>query len=104
MRKIKRKEIERRPSTPGEVLRELFIGEHLSQGELSQKLFKASKKRVKLNTIKTKLSELINNKRKISAEFSYLLSQVLGTNPRMWLNLQTNVDLYDVKKKYDSVA
>jgi addiction module HigA family antidote len=54
--------------------------------------------------MKTKLSELVNDKRKISAEFSYLLSQVLETNPRMWLNLQTNVDLYDVRKKYDEVA
>jgi addiction module HigA family antidote len=104
MRKIKRKPLERRPSTPGEVLKELFINEHLSQGELSQKLFEVSRDGVKLSTIKTKLSELINNKRKISAEFSYLLSQVLGTNPKMWLSLQTNVDLYDVRKKYDEAA
>jgi addiction module HigA family antidote len=104
MRKIKRKSINRRPSTPGEVLRELFLGEHLSQGELSQKLFEASRDNIKLNTIKTKLSEIMNDKRKISAEFSYLLSEVLGTNPRMWLNLQTNVDLYDVQKKYNEAA
>jgi addiction module HigA family antidote len=104
MKKIKKKPLERRPSTPGEVLKELFIGDKLSQGELSQKLFEASKDDVKLGTIKTKLSELINDKRKISAEFSYLLSQVLDTNPRMWLSLQTNVDLYDVRKKYDKAA
>ena len=104
MRKIKRKPLERRPSTPGEVLKELFLGEELTQGELSQKLFDTSKDDIKLSTIKTKLSELINDKRKISAEFSYLLSEVLGTNPRMWLNLQTNVDLYEVRKKYDEAA
>lgn len=104
MRKIKRKPIQRRPSTPGEVLKELWIGEHMSQGELCQKLFEASKDNVKLSTIKTKLSEIINEKRKMSAEFSYLLSEVLGTDPRMWLNLQTNVDLYDVRKKYDEAA
>ena len=104
MRKVKRKPLERRPSTPGVVLKELFLGEHLSQRELSEKLFDASKEDIKLSTIKTKLSELINDKRKISAEFSYLLSEVLGTNPRMWLNLQTNVDLYDVRKKYDEAA
>ena len=104
MKKIKRKAIERRPSTPGEVLKELFISESLTQGELAQKLFETSKDDVKLSTIKTKLSELINDKRKISAEFSYFLSEVLGTNPKMWLNLQTNVDLYDVRKKYDKAA
>jgi addiction module HigA family antidote len=104
MKKIKRKPLERRPSTPGEVLKELFIGENLTQGELSQKLFEASREDIKLSTMKTKLSELVNDKRKISAEFSYLLSQVLETNPRMWLNLQTNVDLYDVRKKYDEAA
>jgi addiction module HigA family antidote len=104
MKKIKKKPLERRPSTPGEVLKELFLGEELSQGELSQKLFEVSKNNIKLSTIKTKLSELINDKRKISAEFSYLLSQILDTNPRMWLNLQTNVELYDVRKKYDEAA
>ena len=104
MKKIKKKSLERKPSTPGEVLREMFLSQDMTQIELANELCTAAKGKVKLSTMKTKLSEVVNDKRKISAEFSYLLSLVLGTNPKMWLNLQANVDLYEVEKEFGEAA
>ncbi len=49
--------------------------------------------------MKTKLSEVIKGKRVISAEFSLLISELLGTNLNMWLNLQSSLDLWKASNK-----
>lgn len=49
--------------------------------------------------MKTKLSEVINEKRAMSAEFAILISKLLGTNPKMWLNLQISLDLWVAEKE-----
>jgi addiction module HigA family antidote len=37
---------------------------------------------------------LINGKRAVTAETAILLSEIPGTSPEFWLNLQTRCDLY----------
>lgn len=49
--------------------------------------------------MKTKLSEVIKGKRSMSAEFAILISKLLGTNPKMWLNLQSSLDLWIAEKE-----
>ena len=48
--------------------------------------------------MQTKLSEIINGKRAMSAEFAVLLGLVLDTSPRMWMNLQVNLDIWEAEK------
>ena len=49
--------------------------------------------------MQTKLNELINGKRSMSADFAVLISKVLNTSPRMWMNLQTNLDIWDAEQR-----
>ncbi len=97
---LKRQELKRRPSHPGEVLKNIWLDElGLSQAEFAEMLAAASKAPIKTSTMQTKLNEVINGKRAISADFAVLLSQVLNTSPRMWMNMQVNLDIWEAEKK-----
>jgi addiction module HigA family antidote len=48
--------------------------------------------------MQTKLREIINGKRAMSADFAVLLGRVLNTSPRMWMNLQINLDIWEAEK------
>ena len=90
----------RRPSHPGEILKELWLDElGYSQSEFAEKLVKASGGSVKKSTMQTKLNEVISGKRAISAEFAVLISKVLGTNPKMWMGLQVALDIWEAEEK-----
>ena len=99
MDKIKRQRPERRPSHPGEILRDLWLEElgH-TQASFAKMLSDATNGRVKVSTMQTKLSEIINGKRAMSADFAVLLGHVLDTSPRMWMNLQVNLDIWEAEK------
>jgi antitoxin HigA-1 len=100
MEKLKRKEMTRRPSHPGEILKSLWLEElSMTQLELAGKLSKATKGKVKTSTMQTKLSEIIHGRRAMSAEFAVLLSKVLNTSPRMWMNLQVNLDIWEASRE-----
>lgn len=100
MTSIKRKRVNRQPSIPGDILKEIFLMPNgISQAAFAQQLSDLTQGKVKVTTMKTKLSELIKGKRSISAEFAILISQLLGTNPKMWLNLQASLDLWHAQKK-----
>jgi antitoxin HigA-1 len=102
MKEIKRKNIKRKPSSPGEVLKEIFLDpNNITQTSFAQQLSDLSKGKVKFSTMKTKLSEVIKGKRAMSAEFALLISEKLGTNPKMWLNLQASLDLWHAKNELD---
>lgn len=70
-----------------------------TQSSFAEALVAASSKQIKKSTMQTKLSELINGKRAMSADFAVLLSQVLNTSPKMWMNLQTNLDIWEAEEK-----
>lgn len=79
----------RKPSHPGEILIEEFLGPMgLSQVELARRMG------VPVQRVNT----LINAKRDITAETAILLSRVLKTTPEFWMNLQDTLDLYEAKE------
>jgi addiction module HigA family antidote len=72
------------PIHPGEVLREEFIDPMgLSQREFA----------VKIGVTHTRLNQIVNEKRSITADTALRLSKALGTTPEFWMNLQSHFDL-----------
>ena len=72
------------PFHPGEILLEEFLA---PQG-ISQAAFAA-----KVGWTRTRLNELIRGKRGVTAAAALDLAAVLGTTPKVWLNLQATYDL-----------
>ena len=74
------------PAHPGEVLRE-HIGE-----------MPVSKLAAHLGVSRVTLSRLLNGKSGVSAEMALKLSEALGTSPELWLNMQTQFDLWQASR------
>ncbi len=70
-----------------------------SQSSFSELLVEASKGSVKKSTMQTKLNEVISGKRAMSTEFAVLISKVLKTDPKMWMNLQVQLDIWEAEEK-----
>ncbi len=99
MEKFKRQKIQRRPSHPGEILKNIWLDElDYTQSGFAVLLSEATGGKVKASTMQTKLSEIINGKRAMSADFAVLLGRVLNTSPRMWMNLQINLDIWEAER------
>ncbi len=96
----KKKRPIRKPSHPGEILKSLWLDElgH-SQSTFADLLVDASKGAVKKSTMQTKLNEVISGKRAMSADFAVLISKVLKTEPKMWMNLQVQLDIWEAEEK-----
>ncbi len=94
------------PPHPGEILLDLYLKElNISQTECARMLAQGiNRKRVSVSTMQTKLSEVINKKRAISPEFAVLISKVLKTDPKMWLNLQATYDIWHVEEDFALAA
>lgn len=72
------------PFHPGEILLEEFIEPTgMTQVDLAEKL----------GWTTTRLNELIKGKRGITAAAALDLADVLGTSPKLWMNLQATYDL-----------
>jgi addiction module HigA family antidote len=96
----KKKRPVRKPSHPGEILKDLWLDElGYSQSVFADLLVKASKSSVKKSSMQTKLNEVISGKRAMSAEFAVLISKVLKTDPKMWMSLQVQLDIWEAEKK-----
>lgn len=96
----KKKRPTRKPSHPGEILKDLWLDElNYSQSTFAELLVEASKSAVKKSTMQTKLNEVISGKRAMSAEFAVLISKVLKTDPKMWMNLQVQLDIWEAEEK-----
>ena len=77
------------PVTPGEMLKEEFLAEYgLSQNQLAQAL----------GISPNRLAEIINNRRRITADTALRLGLYFGNSPEFWLNLQTHYDLKMARK------
>ena len=95
MARYLKKRPQRKPSHPGEILKELWLDElGFSQSDFAEKLVNASGHSVKKSTMQTKLSEVISGRRAMSADFAVLISKVLKTNPKLWMNLQVQLDIW----------
>jgi addiction module HigA family antidote len=76
----------RRPTHPGEILREDVLPEtRLTQAEFAS-LLGVSRRTV---------NEILQEKRPVSVDMAHRLARVLGTSPDVWLGLQQDVDLWD---------
>jgi addiction module HigA family antidote len=70
--------------TPGEMLREEFLTEYgLSQNQLAKAIG------ISPNLI----AEIVNNRRRITADTALRLGLYFGNSPEFWMNLQTHYDL-----------
>ena len=71
------------PVHPGEVLREELETRSLSASALARAL----------GVPVTRITEVLNGRRGITADTALRLAQFVGTTPRFWLNLQQSYDL-----------
>jgi addiction module HigA family antidote len=78
------------PFHPGEILLEEF----LQPGGITQTAFSEQ-----LGWTRARLNELIKGKRGITAESALDLAEILGTSPKLWMNLQATWDLDQAMKR-----
>jgi addiction module HigA family antidote len=83
-------EVKRKPTHPGEVLKEDFMAPlKLTQTELAKAL------KTSFRTV----NEILNEKRSISPEMALRLARYFGTTPDVWLGLQADYDLFKARLK-----
>ena len=74
------------PAHPGEILRE-------QMGDMP-----VGKLAAHLGVSRVTLSRLLNGNSGVSATMALKLSEALGTSPDLWLNLQTQYDLWQASR------
>ena len=82
-------ERKRRPTHPGEMLREDFLPDYgLTVTSLAEAL----------GVSRQTMNELLRERRAVSPEMALRLSRLFGNSPEFWLNAQRAVDLWDAAK------
>jgi len=77
------------PVTPGEMLKDEFLAEYdLSQSQLAKAI----------GTSPNRIAEIVNNRRRITADTAIRLSLYFGNSPEFWMNLQSHYDLKMAKR------
>ncbi|MGD0048917.1 MAG: HigA family addiction module antitoxin [Bryobacteraceae bacterium] len=72
------------PIHPGEILREEFLSPlDMSANELA----------LALRVPATRIHDIVNEKRGITADTALRLSRYFGTTPKFWMNMQTSWEL-----------
>ncbi len=72
------------PVSPGEMLKEEFLAEYgMSQNQLARAI----------GISPNRIAEIVNNRRRITADTALRLSLYFGNTPEFWMNLQTHYDL-----------
>ena len=78
--------IKRRPTHPGEMLREDFLPDYgLSVSELARAV----------GVSRQTINELLRERRALSSEMALRLARLFGNSPEFWLNAQRAIDLWD---------
>ena len=77
----------RRPTHPGEMLREDFLPDY---GLTTSGLAEA------IGVSRQSINELLHERRAISPAMALRLATLFGNSPEFWLNAQRAVDLWDV--------
>lgn len=82
------KTLERRPTHPGEILREEYMPDYnLSVSELARRI----------GVSRQSINELVHERRSLSTEMAVRLARLFDDSAESWLNLQRNCDLWDVE-------
>jgi addiction module HigA family antidote len=80
--------MKRRPTHPGEILREDFMPDfELTVTGLAHAL----------GVSRQSVNELLRERRAVSPEMALRLSRLFGNSPEFWLNLQRAVDLWEAE-------
>ena len=78
--------MKRRPTHPGEMLREDYLPDYgLSVSELANSV----------GVSRQSINELLRERRAVSPEMALRLARLFGNSPEFWLNAQRAVDLWD---------
>jgi addiction module HigA family antidote len=81
-------QLKRRPTHPGEILREDFVPDYgLTVTSLA----------TDLGVSRQTVNELLRERRAVSPEMALRLSRLFGNSAEFWLNLQRAVDLWDAE-------
>lgn len=84
----------RRPTSPGEILAELYLRPYnVSIAKFAEAA----------GLTRKHMSAIVNGRSAITAETAARIATVLGTTPQYWLNLQNAVDLYEAQNKLQTV-
>ena len=76
----------RRPTHPGELLREEVLpAAELTQAELA----------AQLGVSRRSISSLLSEQRSLSPDMAHRLARVFKTTPEFWMNLQQAVDIWE---------
>jgi antitoxin HigA-1 len=86
------RDIKRKPTHPGEIIREDILPElKLTQGELAKHL----------GVSRLTVSDIIHEKRAVTAEMAIRISTALGGSPESWLRMQEALDLWEAQQEFD---
>jgi addiction module HigA family antidote len=78
--------MQRRPTHPGEMLREDFMPDYgLTVSGLAEAI----------GVSRQSINELLRERRRVSPEMALRLARLFGNSPEFWLNAQRAVDLWD---------
>ena len=81
------------PVTPGEVLRDEFLAEYgLSQNALARAI----------GISPNRVTEIVNNRRRITADTAIRLGLYFGNSAEFWMNLQSHYDLKVARRELAS--
>ncbi len=88
--------LKRRPTHPGEMLREDFLPDHgLTVVGMAEAV----------GVSRQSINELLRGRRAVSPKMALRLSRLFGNSPEFWLNAQSAVDLWDAAQAVkDDVA
>jgi addiction module HigA family antidote len=82
--------MQRKPTHPGEMLREDFLPDYdLTVSSLAEAI----------GVSRQTVNELIRERRGVSPEMALRLARYFGNTPEFWLNAQRTVDLWDAAAK-----
>jgi addiction module HigA family antidote len=82
--------MKRRPTHPGEILREDFLPDYgLSVSKLAEAI----------GVSRQSINELLRERRGLSPEMALRLSRLFGNSPEFWLNAQRAEDLWEASQE-----
>src|SRR5260221_9315711 len=81
------------PVAPGDMLKEKFLVEYgISKNQLAKAI----------GISPNRIAEIVNNRRRITADTALRLSLYFGNSPEFWMNLQTHYDLKIARQNFDA--
>lgn len=83
---VNTRQMRRRPTHPGEMLREDFLPDY---GLTASRLASA------IGVSRQSVNQLLRGRRAVSPEMALRLGKLFGNSPEFWLNAQRAVDLWD---------